>query len=208
MALFPRVYDTFLEPLVRGFREAGIRLAAPGPGDRVLDVGCGTGTHLARYAGRGCAVAGVDRDPRMLERARGRLGPGAVLVEADAGSLPFEDGSFDLAMAMLVLHEMDPAVRTAALEEMRRVAARVLVIDHHPAGGGTLRGRAIRLLATGIERIAGGDHYRNYRRFLDSGGMPGIAGRRGWEASAVIREGAGTMGIYLFGRREPGAGLR
>lgn len=201
MALFPRVYDTFLEPLVRGFREAGLRSADPAPGDRVLDVGCGTGTHLALYAGRGCAVTGVDRDERMLERAAGRLGPEAVLVPTDAAALPFGDGAFDLAITMLMLHEMDPATRTAALGEMLRVAPRVLVIDHHPRHDGTLRGRAIRALATGIERIAGGDHYRNYRQFVASGGIPALAGEVVAALDATTREGSGTMGVYLVSPR-------
>lgn len=198
MALFPRIYDTFLEPLVRGFREAGIRLADPGPGERVIDVGCGTGTHLALYAERGCDVTGVDRDGRMLERAGRRLGPEAHLVEGDATALPFDDGDFDLAVTMLMLHEMDPDTRRAALAELLRVGDRVLVIDHHPAHDGTLRGHSIRFLATGIERIAGGDHYRNYRRFLGSGGIPALAVGCAAAVAATAREGSGTMGIYLL----------
>jgi ubiquinone/menaquinone biosynthesis C-methylase UbiE len=198
VALFPRVYDTFLEPLVRGFREAGLRLSDPRPGDRVLDVGCGTGTHLSLYAGRGCEVAGVDRDDRMLERARQRLGTGALLVGADAVSLPFGDGEFDLAVTMLMLHEMEAGARRETVGEMLRVAPRVLVIDHHPVHDGTLRGRSIRVLATGIERIAGGDHYRNYRRFLEAGGIPALATACGAAVTASTREGSGTMGAYLL----------
>jgi len=199
VALFPRLYDTFLEPLVSGFREAGVRLVDPQPGMKVLDVGCGTGTHLALYAASGCGVTGVDLNSDMIARAASRLGPDADVREADATDLPFDDGAFDVAIGMLVLHEMSPADRRLALVEMARVARRVLVIDHHPRPDGSLRGRAIRAASTAIERIAGGDHYRNYRQFVRSGGVPVVVGEAGRGIVASTREASGSMGIYLLG---------
>jgi ubiquinone/menaquinone biosynthesis C-methylase UbiE len=201
MAAGPRLYDTLLEPLVKGFREAGVDLVGPQSGMRVLDVGCGTGTHLALYAARGCAVTGVDLNQDMLNRATGRLGPGATLLEADATALPFDDGAFDLAITMTVLHEMAPEDRLAALGEMSRVAGLVLVIDYHPEPDGSLRGKVIRGVSTGIERIAGGDHYRNYREFVTSGGLPDLAGRARLTVTRSAREASGSMGVYLLASR-------
>lgn len=199
VALVPRMYDTLLEPLVRGFRVAGRQLADPQAGARVLDVGCGTGTHLALYAAMGCTVAGIDLNPDMISRARARLGPEADLREADATKLPFTDDAFDLALGMLVLHEMSPADRKSVMREMARVARRVLIIDHHPRPSGTLRGRAARAFATSIEWIASGDHYRNYRQFLRSGGVPTVVAGAGRGIIASTREASGSMGIYLLG---------
>ena len=201
MALVPRIYDLLLEPLVRRFREVGIGLAGPAPGDRILDVGCGTGTHLALYAARGCRVTGVDRDERMLDRAAGRLGAAARLITADASALPFDDRSFDLAVSMHFLHALDAAAAASALAEMARAAPRLLVIDHHPAHDGSIRGRAIRAFVTGIERIAGGEHYRNYRGFLASGGLPALAAGAGLAVTATALQASGTTGVYLL---EPG----
>ncbi|MCJ7726454.1 MAG: class I SAM-dependent methyltransferase [Acidimicrobiia bacterium] len=199
MALVPRIYDTLLEPLVGGFRVAGLRLVNPEPGTKVLDVGCGTGTHLALYAKSGCTVAGVDLNPDMIARARSRLGPGVDLREADATDLPFDTDAFDLAIGMLMLHEIPPADRKAVLGEMARVAQRVLIIDHHPRPARTLRGRAIRAAATSIEWIAGGDHYRNYRQFLQTGGVPAVVAGAGRGIIASTREASGSMGLYLLG---------
>jgi ubiquinone/menaquinone biosynthesis C-methylase UbiE len=199
MALVPRMYDTLLEPLVRGFRLAGRRLADPPVGSRVLDVGCGTGTHLALYAEMGCRVTGIDLNPDMIARARGRLGPEADLREADAAKLPFADDAFDLALGMLVLHEMSPGDRNSVMREMARVARRVLIIDHHPRPSRTLRGRTARTFATSIEWIAGGDHYRNYRQFLRSGGVPTVVAGAGRGIISSTREASGSMGIYLLG---------
>ena len=198
VALFPRAYDTFLEPLVRGFRKAGMDLVDPQPGMDVLDVGCGTGTHLAMYAAAGCSVTGVDLNLDMVARAALRLGSDADLRESDAVDLPFDDGAFDLAIGMLMFHEMPSADRTTALGEMARVARRVMVIDHHPHPDGSLRGRAIRILASGIERIAGGDHYRNYREFIRSGGVPKSVAAAGLDIVASSREASGSIGIYLI----------
>jgi len=199
VAIFPRLYDTLLEPLVRGFRETGVRLVDPQPGMKVLDVGCGTGTHLALYAAAGCRVTGVDINADMIARAASRLGPNADVREADATDLPFQADAFDMAIGMLVLHEMSPSDRRTALGEMARVSRRVLVIDHHPLHDGTLRGRVIRAASTAIERIAGGDHYRNYRQFVRSGGVPVVVGEAGRGIVASTREASGSMGIYLLG---------
>lgn len=80
------------------------------PGDRILDIGCGTGLNfealLVRIGTQGSLV-GVDLTPEMLDRARtrtGRQGWGNVeLLEADAADLPFEDGSFSAVCSTLAL---------------------------------------------------------------------------------------------------------
>jgi demethylmenaquinone methyltransferase/2-methoxy-6-polyprenyl-1,4-benzoquinol methylase len=199
--LTPRLYDLFLERIVRSYRVAGLEAAPPRPGLRVLDVGCGTGSHLALYQAGGAEVTGVDRSPPMLARAAEKLGSGATLIEGDATELPLPDERFDLSIAMTLLHELAPDERMAVLGEMRRVTTpdgRLLVIDHDPGRPAGFGPRLARTFATGIERIAGGDHYRNYRRFRALGGLPGLAGRAGLTVEQHRREGAGVIGIYLI----------
>jgi SAM-dependent methyltransferase len=97
--------------------------AAVGPGDRVLDVACGTGV-VARTAaasvGPGGRVTGLDVNPGMLAVAR-RLAPAIECREGEAEKLPFADGSFDAALCQFGL--MFFADRAAALREMMRVLA-------------------------------------------------------------------------------------
>jgi ubiquinone/menaquinone biosynthesis C-methylase UbiE len=200
-ALAARLYDPLLEPLVGGFRRAGLEVAPLEPGSRVLDVGCGTGAHLALYAARGAEVTGVDTSTAMLKEARRRLGPEVRLVQAEAAALPFGDGRFDLVVAMTVLHEFASGQRRAVLAEMRRMAAprgRLLVIDHHPGRPHGARGRMIRRFAATIEWIAGGEHTRNFRDFLASGGIFGLTGPAGLVLERWSVEAAGTMGVYLL----------
>jgi SAM-dependent methyltransferase len=93
-------------------------LPASGTGLRLLDVGCGTGHHMARLAATGFEVAGVDGSDEMLVRARER-NPSARLERADVGLLPFPDQSFDFVLSVEVLRYLKSPQQ--ALGEMRRV---------------------------------------------------------------------------------------
>jgi SAM-dependent methyltransferase len=101
-----------------------LRLAGPLAGLRVLDVGCGDGAYSLAAARRGAQVVGVDASRPMLTAARVRANEALLRVEfehADAAALPFEEGRFDVALAVTVLCFVpDPA---AALREMSRVLA-------------------------------------------------------------------------------------
>lgn len=73
------------------------------PGDRVLDVACGTGNLALPAARAGAQVSGIDIAPNLLEQARSRAeteGLKAVFEEGDAEQLPYADGSFDFVMSM------------------------------------------------------------------------------------------------------------
>jgi ubiquinone/menaquinone biosynthesis C-methylase UbiE len=95
-------------------------------GTRLLEVGCGVGAVLAVLGAEfpGIELTGVDIEAAQLDFARIHLaavGIEAALVEADAGALPFSDGSFDHVWMMWFLeHLADPV---AALREARRVLA-------------------------------------------------------------------------------------
>ena len=99
--------------------------AALRPGERVLDVGCGTGL-IARLAaervGPAGAVTAIDLSPDMIEVARATPAPAAPPIEwhaGDAVSLPFPDGAYDVVLCQMALMFMEN--RAAAVAEMRRV---------------------------------------------------------------------------------------
>ena len=78
---------------------------APRSGDRVLDLGCGTGA-LFGYMPGGVDYVGVDVEPAYVEAARKRYGGRATFVVADATWFQ-PDGSFDVAIAYGVLHHLE-----------------------------------------------------------------------------------------------------
>jgi SAM-dependent methyltransferase len=113
---YQRFMGRYSDPLAREFATAlGIA-----PGERVVDVGCGTGALTAVLAELvGAAnVAGVDPSEPFVAQACARV-PGADLRVAPAEALPFEDAAFDAALSQLVFHFVSNPV--AAVREMARV---------------------------------------------------------------------------------------
>lgn len=89
-------------------------------GDRVLDIGIGTGAFAARLARRGARITGVDPSPAMLRKCA-EAHPEFALSEGSFLPLPFADGQFDAVVASFAFHEVAPADRPAACREMARV---------------------------------------------------------------------------------------
>ena len=69
-----RWYDSLIEPFARKIRMIGMRMFPAQDGMSVLDVGCGTGTHLDIYKKAGCEVFGIDSSSAMLDIAQAKLG--------------------------------------------------------------------------------------------------------------------------------------
>jgi ubiquinone/menaquinone biosynthesis C-methylase UbiE len=101
-------------------------MAAPRHGDRVLEVGCGGGHVLERFAGFACT--GIDLSTTMVGRSRRRLGPGVRLLQGSAENLPFKAASFDVVICTEVLeHTRDPRRVIAELLRVASADARVVV---------------------------------------------------------------------------------
>ncbi len=96
-----------------------IRLLKPQRGERILDIGCGSGNHLLLFYRLGLDVTGVDASPYMLEVARSRLGHRACLEVGKAEELPFEDNEFDIGTLINTLEFLDDPL--AAIREVGRV---------------------------------------------------------------------------------------
>ncbi len=135
-------YDLLMKLMTFGredaFREGILDHARVEAGDRVLDVGCGTGTlalAAKRRVGPEGAVHGIDPSEEMVARAKAkalREGLAVTFEVASAQKLPFDDASFDVVLSSLMLHHLPDLARKDAVREIRRVLkphGRLLVVE-------------------------------------------------------------------------------
>ncbi len=135
----PQNYERFFVPMIgEPVAKDLIRKAALRPGERVLDVACGTGI-IARLAlqkvGKNGTVTGLDINPGMLAVARSIVPDAITWHEASAEEMPFSDESFDVVICQMGLQFMED--KPAALEEMYRVllpGGRLILNVPGPAG--------------------------------------------------------------------------
>jgi phosphatidylethanolamine/phosphatidyl-N-methylethanolamine N-methyltransferase len=128
------VYDVFLGPPLHPGRLRAMERMNIQPGDRVLEVGVGTGINLALYPST-CQVTGIDFSPSMLQKAHERVAKKDLryvrLFEMDAGAIEFPDDSFDIVYAPYLINVVPHPIQVA--REMRRVCrpgGQILFLNH------------------------------------------------------------------------------
>jgi phosphatidylethanolamine/phosphatidyl-N-methylethanolamine N-methyltransferase len=128
------VYDVFFGPTLHAGRLESIGRLGIRPGDRVLEVGVGTGINAALYP-RDCTVTGIDLSGSMLEKAERRIATRRLsnirLMQMDAEALTFPDDSFDIVYAPYTISVVSDPIKT--VHEMRRVCrpgGRFVFLNH------------------------------------------------------------------------------
>jgi phosphatidylethanolamine/phosphatidyl-N-methylethanolamine N-methyltransferase len=129
-----KVYDLIFGPTLHPGRLQAIKRMGIQPGERVLEVGVGTGINLSLYP-KNCSVTGIDFSSSMLEKARERAAREEIrnvrLLQMDAADLKFADGTFDIVYAPYLISVVPDPVKVA--QEMRRVCrpgGRIIFLNH------------------------------------------------------------------------------
>ena len=128
------VYDLAFGPALQPGRIRAVERMNIQPGERVLEVGVGTGINLPLYP-RTCQMTGIDFSSSMLEKARERAAWSGVrqlrLLQMDAADLKFADDAFDIVYAPYLISVVPDPVKVAC--EMRRVCrpgGRIIFLNH------------------------------------------------------------------------------
>lgn len=129
-----KVYDVLFGPILHPGRLLALRRMRIRPGDRVLEVGVGTGINTSLYP-YACQVTGIDLSASMLEKARQRVARKGLrhvrLVEMDAARMTFADDAFDIVYASYLVNCVSDPI--GVVREMRRVCrpgGKIVILNH------------------------------------------------------------------------------
>ena len=196
LSLKTLLYKAFIDPLLSGLHRSV--LVHIGSSYRVLDVACGTGALALTMARKARHVTGIDISKENIaaaKQASRSKGANNVFFELrDAGDLSCYAGNeFDIAVTSMAVHQFDAELTVKILAGMKRIARRLIIVDynhHMPRGWG-------RSVAWGIERLAGGDHFRNFRTYMQRGGIHHFARRAGITLISEVIRGGGVFVVVL-----------
>lgn len=128
------IYDFTFGPTLHPGRVQALQRMGIKDGDRVLEVGVGTGINATLYP-RTCHVTGIDLSDSMLEKARERVARKGLnnirLLEMDAADLKFAEGSFDIVYAPYLISVVpDPVAVVREMVRVCRPGGKIVVLNH------------------------------------------------------------------------------
>jgi len=186
------IYRILIDPLLKSVRETVIQKADSS--DTVIDIACGTGTLALSFAGKTKEVTAIDLDEDLILYARSRSAKRKVsnvrFEMRDATDLSiYHDKEFGIAVTSMAVHQFDPQLAVKILTEMKRVASRVIIADYNYPLPESLSGFA----ANTIEKMAGGDHYRNFSNYIREGGIRHFTEAAGLKINSEVIKGNGVF---------------
>lgn len=169
--LVAKIYDPLLSPALKQVRIAVLNELLKYKSKDILDLCCGTGDQLKLLSKNGFKnLHCLDLSDSMLKIARKGNFP-IKIYAADAAKTGFKSGSFDVIIISFAIHEKDRNTQESMINEAHRIIKEnglMLIVDFIFDERTMLAGR---LGISLIERIAGKEHYRNFRSYIKNNGL-------------------------------------
>jgi len=169
---------------------------------KVIDIGCGTGT-LAFYLSEKCRyVLGIELSKKMVDYANSRKEENSTsnvqFFHGDAEKISeLTKDRFDYAVFSLSLHEMKSETRAKSLEEIKKVADKIIIYDYLVKEKTSFQG----ILNSIIEFLAGRCHFYNYKTFLEENGIFGLLENNGFKVEKTISDKDVYMAVKADGNK-------
>ncbi|MEA3558407.1 MAG: class I SAM-dependent methyltransferase [Candidatus Thermoplasmatota archaeon] len=197
-----KIYDPLFYVALNSIRKAVMKELTDHRDANILDLCCGTGNQLKMLSKNGFSnLHCLDLSEPMLKIAR-RGAHSLVIHKEDAAKTGFEDNEFDIVILSFALHEKNRKTQENILREVYRVMkddGSMIVVDfifdERSIGLG-------RLGAIFIERMAGGEHYLNFKRYKKSGGLSAIIDRKMFRNVKNIRKAFTVVTISTYRKSE------
>ncbi len=163
-------YSNILDPILAPMRK---RVTSEiHPGEKVIDIACGTGAQVFELSGIASKIVGVDLSDSMIIHAQNtckkRVISEAEFFVCDAANLSvIGTGSFDTAIMSMALHQFHPDLHSPVLHEMKRVAKRIIIVDYSVPLPKNYAGIGSRI----AEFLAGKVHNSNFKKYYQLGGL-------------------------------------
>jgi ubiquinone/menaquinone biosynthesis C-methylase UbiE len=189
-------YSTVLDPILAPMRKkVTVEIH---PGDKIIDIACGTGAQVFELSGIASEIVGVDLSESMINHAQNSVKKrnisNAEFFVCDATNLSrFEANSFDVAIMSLALHQFDPLLHSTILSEMKRVAKRIIIVDYAVPLPKNYAGVVSRV----AEFLAGKEHNHNFKQYNQLGGLDKILPEKGLKIEKSVLFGKGAFQLMV-----------
>ncbi|MEA3325928.1 MAG: class I SAM-dependent methyltransferase [Chloroflexota bacterium] len=168
------IYDPILYLALNPIRLAVMKELLPHKDKSILDLCCGTGNQLKLLSKNGFKnLHCLDISKSMLKVAQ-KGGYPIKIYNKDATKTGFDDAAFDIVMFSFAIHEKDRNAHEKLLKEAHRLVKKdgfILIVDYAFDDKTTKLGRMGISL---IERMAGGEHYRNFKKYIENDGLESL----------------------------------
>jgi demethylmenaquinone methyltransferase/2-methoxy-6-polyprenyl-1,4-benzoquinol methylase len=200
ISLSTRIYDPLLSGALKPLRKA-VTMALPiDKNTRILDLCCGTGDQLLTLEMAGYTnLHGLDLNPDMIAYAK-QKSTSISFHEGDAANTGLPEASFDVITISLALHDKNQNLRESILKEIARLlkpTGFALAADFCFDDKTKFMGR---FLITAVETFAGGEHFYNFKDYIQRVGMKTILPEGMFDVEEVARVLKNAIGVWKLSK--------